>query len=213
MGVTPARIGSAAAVLRRVVEGSIRRGADRALSRREDHRRSDLGHHLGPEEPGELTGDGGGHDRAHVLVGSQLSEAPGQTDLRGPGAGHGLWWHTLLALSDADSDVGAVLVGPGRFAELAPQMGIAGPGDRATALGETRRVLPGHEASEVRDRGRGAVSGRHLPRNCDDRRGSSRLAHGDHLEDEGAGVTPLGPCGRRAPRLSSVLGDGAPVTR
>ena len=32
MGVTPARIGSAAAVLRRVVEGSRRRGADRALS-------------------------------------------------------------------------------------------------------------------------------------------------------------------------------------
>jgi len=32
VGVTPARIGSAAAVLRRVVEGSIRRGADRALT-------------------------------------------------------------------------------------------------------------------------------------------------------------------------------------
>ena len=32
LGVTPARIGSAAAVLRRVVEGSLRRGADRALS-------------------------------------------------------------------------------------------------------------------------------------------------------------------------------------
>jgi len=32
VGVTPARIGSAAAVLRRVVEGSLRRGADRALS-------------------------------------------------------------------------------------------------------------------------------------------------------------------------------------
>jgi len=32
VGTTPARIGSAAAVLRRVVEGSLRRGADRALS-------------------------------------------------------------------------------------------------------------------------------------------------------------------------------------
>jgi hypothetical protein len=31
VGTTPARIGSAAAVLRRVVEGSPRRGADRAL--------------------------------------------------------------------------------------------------------------------------------------------------------------------------------------
>ena len=95
MGVTPARIGSAAAVLRRVVEGSLRRGADRALS---DGKItvSDLGHHLGPEEPGELAGDGGGHDRAHVLVGGELAEPPGQADLRGPRAGHGLGRHTLL---------------------------------------------------------------------------------------------------------------------
>jgi len=35
---------------------------------------SDLGHHLGPEEPGELTGDGGSHHRAHVLMGGQLSD-------------------------------------------------------------------------------------------------------------------------------------------
>ncbi len=32
VGVTPARIGSAAAVLRRVVEGSTSRGADRTLA-------------------------------------------------------------------------------------------------------------------------------------------------------------------------------------
>ena len=32
MGATPARIGSAAAVLRRVVEGSVKRGADHALT-------------------------------------------------------------------------------------------------------------------------------------------------------------------------------------
>ena len=83
MGITPARIGSAAAVLRRVVEGSLRRGADRALS---DGKitGSDLGHHLGPEEPGELAGDGGSHDRAHVLVGGQLAEPLGQADLGGP---------------------------------------------------------------------------------------------------------------------------------
>jgi len=76
VGVTPARIGSAAAVLRRVVEGSLRRGADRALSDGEITL-SDLRHHLGPEEPGELAGDGRSHDRAHVLVGRQLAEAPG----------------------------------------------------------------------------------------------------------------------------------------
>lgn len=83
VGVTPARIGSAAAVLRRVVEGSIRHGADRALTERKSTT-SDLGHHFGPEESGKLAGDGGGHDRAHVLVSGELSEAPRQADLRGP---------------------------------------------------------------------------------------------------------------------------------
>ena len=70
-------------MLRRVVEGSLRRGADRALSERKITV-SDLGHHLGPEEPGELAGNGGGHDGTHVLVGSELAEAPGQTDLSSP---------------------------------------------------------------------------------------------------------------------------------
>ena len=58
---------------------------------------------------------------------------------------------TVLALSDADAHVGAVLVGPGRFTELASQVGIAGPGDRAPPLGQTRRVLPGHEAGEAHE--------------------------------------------------------------
>jgi len=60
VGTTPARIGTAAAVPRRVVEGSVRRGADRALTDGKSPC-SDLGHHLGPEEPGELTCNGGGH--------------------------------------------------------------------------------------------------------------------------------------------------------
>ena len=141
VGVTPARIGSAAAVLRRVVEGSLRRGADRALSEAKSTV-SDLGHHLGPEEPGELPGDGGSHHRAYVLVGCELAEPLGQADLRGPRAGHGLGRHTVLALTYAHPDVGAVLVGPGRFTELAAQVGIAGPGDRAAALGQSCRVLP-----------------------------------------------------------------------
>ena len=83
MGTTPARIGSAAAALRRVVEGSTRRGADRALA---DGKitNSDLGHHLGPEEPGQLAGDGGGHDGASVLVGGKLFEPFGQPYLCRP---------------------------------------------------------------------------------------------------------------------------------
>ena len=60
MGTTPARIGSAAAVLRRVVEGSVRHGADRALTEGRSWC-SGLGHYLGPEEPGELAGDSGGN--------------------------------------------------------------------------------------------------------------------------------------------------------
>ena len=130
--------------------GSLRRGADRALSDGEITV-SGLGHHLGPEEPGELAGDGGGHDRAHVLVGSELAEPPREPDLCGPRAGYGLGGYTHLALSDAGAHVRTVLVGPGRFAELTPQMGIAGPGDRAPTLGETRRVLPGHEAGEAHE--------------------------------------------------------------
>ena len=57
VGATPARIRSAAAVLRCVVEGSLRRGADRALSDGTTTV-SDLSHHLGPEEPRELAGNG-----------------------------------------------------------------------------------------------------------------------------------------------------------
>jgi hypothetical protein len=71
----PARIGSAAAVLRRVVEDSTRRGVDRALTDGRS-RCSILGRHLGPEEPGELSGNGGGNDGADVLVGGQLVEPP-----------------------------------------------------------------------------------------------------------------------------------------
>ena len=85
------------------------------------------------------------------LWAGELAEPLGQADLGGPRAGHRLGRDTLLALSDADADVRAVLVGPGRFTELAPQVGIAGPGDRAPTLGESRRVLPGHEAGEAHE--------------------------------------------------------------
>ena len=87
LGVTPARIGSAAAVLRRVVKGSTRRGADRALAE-ENFTLLDLGHHLGPEEPRQFPGDGGSDDRAHILVRGQLSESAAQADLGRPRACH-----------------------------------------------------------------------------------------------------------------------------
>ncbi len=150
VGPTPARIGSAAAVLRRVVEGSRRRGADRALSE---------GKITGvrPRPPSRPRGTRRARGQwpqprpsARSCV-QRVAEALGQADLRGPRAGHGLGRHTYLAFTNADADVGAVLVGPGRFTELAPQMGIAGPGDRAPPLGEARRVLPGHQAGEAHE--------------------------------------------------------------
>ena len=74
-----------------------------------------------------------------------------KTDLCGPRAGHGRRRHALLPLADPGADVGAVLVGPGRFAELSSQVGVAGPGDRASALRESGRVLAGHETGEAHE--------------------------------------------------------------
>ena len=91
------------------------------------------------------------HDRADVLVGGELAEAPGQSDLCCPRSGHGLWWHANLTLSDTGTDVRAVLVGPGCFTELTAQMGITGPGDGAPTLRRARRVLRGHEAGEAHE--------------------------------------------------------------
>jgi hypothetical protein len=100
-----------------------------------------VGDHLGPQEPGELTGDGGGHDRADILVDGELTEAAREADLGRPRAGDGGGRHPGVALADAGTDVGAVLIGPGGFAQLAAQMGITGPGDVTASLRVTRRVL------------------------------------------------------------------------
>jgi hypothetical protein len=56
--------------------GSFRsgRGADRAVSEMQGHG-SVVGVHLSPQETGELSGDGGGHDRLHVLAGRKDSES------------------------------------------------------------------------------------------------------------------------------------------
>jgi hypothetical protein len=56
-------------------------------------------------------------------MGSQLPEPLGKPNLCGPRTGHSLGRNTLLTLTYADTDVRAVLVGPGCFTELAPEMG------------------------------------------------------------------------------------------
>ena len=48
-----------------------------------------------------------------------------------------------LAFSDACADTRAVLVGPGRLTELAPQVRIAGPGDVGPVLPQPVECSPG----------------------------------------------------------------------
>jgi hypothetical protein len=92
------------------------------------------GGHLGPDEPGELAGDGGSDDLAVGLAGVQPAELAAQAQLRRPGPGNDVGFEALLAAAVACTDGGFGLVGPSGLDELAAQMGVAGMGD-ATAAG------------------------------------------------------------------------------
>ncbi len=46
--------------------------------------------HLGPEEPAELSGDGGDHDVARALALGQAAELGAEMELGGPGPGDGV---------------------------------------------------------------------------------------------------------------------------
>ena len=48
--------------------------------------------------------------------------------------------------------LGRVLIGPGRFAQLASEVGVASAGDGAPALALARRVLRGHQSCEAHER-------------------------------------------------------------
>jgi hypothetical protein len=72
------------------------------------------GRHLGPQEPGELAGDGGDDHILGVLAGGQPTKAAAQPQLGRPGPGDHLGIQALLAPTQADPDRGPVLVGPGR---------------------------------------------------------------------------------------------------
>ena len=94
VGITGEDRDSAAAVLRRVVEGST--GPRRQIALIDGKNAVQTSAVVfGPEEPGELAGDGGGHHGADILVGGQLSEPLGQANLCRPRAGHGIGWDTL----------------------------------------------------------------------------------------------------------------------
>ena len=96
------------------------------------------GGHLGPDEPGELAGDGGDDDLAVGLAGVEAAELAAQAQLGGPGAGDDGGVEPGLAALQDGAGGGSGLVGPGRLDELGAQVGVAGVGD-AAALGALAR--------------------------------------------------------------------------
>jgi hypothetical protein len=90
-----------------------------------------LGHHLGPQEAGQLAGDRDDHYLSALFAGMQAAEAAAQPQLRGPGPGDDLGWQASLAAAQLLGGRGAVLVGPGGLDQLGTQMGVAGLGDVA----------------------------------------------------------------------------------
>ncbi len=99
--------------------------------------------HLGPQEPGELSGYRGGNDAHAVLVLGQVTEPAMQPELRLPCPGDGASSDALLAFGDHTAGKGTVPVLPGSFDELGADMGVAGLGEmpavRRSATGVLRR--------------------------------------------------------------------------
>ena len=71
-----------------------------------------------------------------------------QPDLRAPRPGHRGRAYTSLAGLYGRAYGRVVLVGPGRFAELASDVGVASPGDRTPVLAQPGRVLRAGEPGE-----------------------------------------------------------------
>ena len=78
-----------------------------------------VGGHLGPQEAGELPGHRGGHHGADVLAGGEVSEPLGETDLGASRIGPRWRGERRLGVGGWPADTRAVLIGPGRLAELA----------------------------------------------------------------------------------------------
>ena len=76
------------------------------------------GGHLGPPEPGELPGDGGG-DALGVLASGQDAEAATPALLCRPRARDHLGIQALVMVGDLPANRGTVLVGPGRLDQCA----------------------------------------------------------------------------------------------
>jgi hypothetical protein len=83
-----------------------------------------LGDHLGPQEPGQLAGDGDDRHLPALLAGMQAAEAATQAQLRLPRAGDLFWWQALLAAAQLQGGLGSMLVGPGRLDQLGAQRAL-----------------------------------------------------------------------------------------
>src|SRR5436309_2176476 len=90
--------------------------------------------HLRPQEPGELAGDRGGHDRLDVLTGREGTEPSTQPTLRAPGTSDGCRRHSFLTFGETCADMGDVVVGPRRFAQLAADVAVTRTGDPTAVL-------------------------------------------------------------------------------
>src|SRR5713101_743439 len=112
---------------------------------------SSVRRHLSPQEAGELSGDGRGHDRLDVLSGRQGAEPARQANLGLPGPGRGCRRDSLLAGSKTGADMGLVLIRPGCFAQLSSDVAVAGPGDRAAVLRQASRVLRAGQPGEAHE--------------------------------------------------------------
>jgi len=89
---------------------------------------------LGPQEPGELSCDGGDDDFAVDLAGIEPVELAAESLLGGPGAGDGVGMDAVLAFVEGGSYRSSGLVGPGCLDELGAEVDVAGVGDPAPVL-------------------------------------------------------------------------------
>jgi hypothetical protein len=113
-----------------------------------------LGDHLGPDETGELAGDGG-HDHSTVAFAFvETTEPATETNLRLPRPGRDLTGKTLLAPGEVDADAGTGLIRPGGLDQLGAQMRVPGMGDAASAGLLPRGVLRGGKPRERHERRR-----------------------------------------------------------
>ncbi len=81
------------------------------------------GRHLGPDEPGELSGDGGDN---HIAVGFAFVETPepaAETNLGRPGPSDSVTGEAFLAAAQLDADTGAGPIRPGGLDQLGAEDG------------------------------------------------------------------------------------------